>query len=366
MSTSTRPESTLASRHRALGSNLEDWNGVGTPWSYTADACDEHDAIRERAGLFDVVGLKKVWVRGPDALAVVDHLITRDMSKIAVGQSAYGLNLTEEGTITDDSIISNMGNDEYLVVHGTGRCMEMLEDSAKGKNVTVETDDTMQSVALQGPKSLEVIDPHTPFDLASLKYFHIVRTTMFGFDVMISRTGYSGERGYEVYSARDNMPAIWDKILEVGADTGVIPCSFDCLDKIRVEAALLFYPYDIHEEISPWEVNMGWAISRKKGDFRGREATFALEGKNKLELVGLVIDHDEALEDGDLYIDGNKVGTVNSPVFSHRMHGSIALAHVTPGNESVGTKLEVRGTVNTTAVIHSLSFYDPEKKMSRD
>jgi len=366
MSTSTRPESTLASRHRALGSILEDWNGVGTPWSYTADACDEHDAIRETAGLFDVVGLKKVWVRGSDALAVVDHLTTRDMTKIDVNQSVYGLVLTEQGTITDDAIISNMGNDEYLVIHGTGNCMAMLESSAEGKNVTVELDDSIQSVALQGPKSLEILEPHTPFDLASLKYFHLTHTTLFGFDVMISRTGYSGERGYEIYSDRDNMPAIWDKILEIGADAGVIPCSFDCLDKIRVEAALLFYPYDMHEEISPWEVNMHWAVSRKKADFRGRDAAFALEGKEKVTLVGLVFDHNEILEDGDLYIDGKKVGTVNSPVFSHRMHGSIALGHVTPGNEAVGTQLEVRGTVNTTAVIHSLSFYDPEKKASRD
>jgi aminomethyltransferase len=240
--------------------------------------------------------------------------------------------------------------------------MEMIENSAKGKNATVELDDSIQSLALQGPKSLEVLDAHTPFDLASLKYFHLTHTTLFGFDVMISRTGYSGERGYEIYSDRDNMPEMWDKIMAAG----VVPCSFDCLDKVRVEAALLFYPYDMHEEISPWEVQMDWAMSRTKGDFRGRDAVFALEGKNKIELVGLVFDHDEILEDGDLYIDGKKVGVVNSPVFSHRMHGSIALGHVTPGNEAIGTKLEVRGTVNTTAVIHSLAFYDPEKKASRD
>jgi len=362
MSRKIRPESTLASRHRALGSNLEDWNGIGTPWNYTADTCKEHDAIRETAGVFDVVGLKKVWIRGPDAMSVVDHLCTRDMSKIIVNQSVYGLMLNEEGKITDDAIISNMGNDEYLIVHGTGHGMEMIEDSAKGKNVTVELDDSISSLALQGPKSLEILDVHTPFDLASLKYFHLTHTTLFGFDVMIARTGYSGERGYEIYSDRENMPEMWDKIMEAG----VVPCSFDCLDKVRVEAALLFYPYDMHEEISPWEVHMDWAVSRKKGDFRGRDATFALEGKNKIELVGLVFDHDEILEDGDLYIDGKKVGVVNSPVFSHRMHGSIALGHVTPGNEAIGTKLEVRGTVNTTAVIHSLAFYDPEKKKSRD
>ena len=116
-----RPDSILASRHIELGSNLEDWNGMGTAWSYSSDACDEHDAVRERAGLFDVSGLKKEWVTGPDALAVVDHIFTRNMTKVGPGRSAYGLVLTEDGTITDDAIIACFDETRYLVAHGTGK-----------------------------------------------------------------------------------------------------------------------------------------------------------------------------------------------------------------------------------------------------
>lgn len=358
-------ESILASRHRELGSKLEDWCGMGTAWSYDSDARDEHDAIRENAGLFDVSGLRKVWVTGADAQAVIDYTITRDLTKIVPGQSVYALVLTEEGTVTDDCIVACFSKEKYLVAHGSGHCQDMLEASAKGKDVKVEFDDSIQNLALQGPKSHKILDPHTPFDLASLKYFHQVETTFLGHDVIISRTGYSGELGYEIYSKRENIPEMWDKILEIGKDEGVVPCSFDCLDKIRVEAALLFYPYDMHEEVSPWGLGVNFAISRDKGDFRGKEVLFAAEGKNKVKVVGLVMDHDDAVEDGDLYLDGEKVGTINSPVWSHRMNKSIALGHVTPEHAAVGTKFEVRGSLNTTAEIHSIAFYDPEKKRPR-
>ena len=359
-------ESILASRHRALGSTLDDWCGMGTAWSYDADACDEHDAIREAAGLFDVSGLRKFWVTGPDAQAAVDHAITRDLTKIVPGQSVYALVLTEDGKVTDDCIVACFSNEKYLVAHGSGHCQDMIEKSAAGKDVKVEFDDSIQDLAFQGPKSYEILNPHTPTELSELKYFHQVETTLFGHDVIISRTGYSGELGFEIYSKRENMPEIWDTILDLGKDKGVVPCSFDCLDKIRVEAALLFYPYDMHEEISPWGLGVDFAISRNEGDFRGKEALFAAEGKNKIEVIGLIVDHDDAAEEqAELHLNGEKVGVINSPVWSHRMNKSIALGHIDPAHAAPGTKLDVRGNMNTTAVIHSLPFYDPEKKKPR-
>jgi aminomethyltransferase len=362
-----RLQSELASRHIALGSNLEPWIGVGTAWSYTVDARDEHDAVRERAGLFDVSGLMKVWVTGPDALAVVDHVITRNMTKIGPGRSAYGAVLTDEGTITDDAIVACLAEDRYLVAHGSGHCLEMLNESAKGKNVKVEHSDQMQDLSLQGPKSMEVLNPHTPFDLAELKYFHQVETTLFGYDVIISRTGYSGERGYEVYSDRNNICDIWDKVLEAGKDVNVIPCSFECLDKIRIEAALLFYPYDINENVTPWEVDLDFAVNLDKGDFRGKEALIAAQGNEKVKLVGLVVDHNDLVGEGlDLLVDGEKVGSLNSSTWSHRMGKCLALGHLPLELTAVGTKLEVHSDdINTTAEVASLPFFDPEKKRPR-
>ena len=218
--------SALASHHRALGSDLGDWNGMGVAWSYASDPCDEHDAVRQAAGLFDVSGLKKVHVRGADALSVVDHVITRDMTKVYVGKSAYGPVLAEDGGICDDAIIAHLGEEEFLVVHGSGEAMERLEESSEGKRVSIEFDDDLHDISLQGPKALELLAPFTPFNLSALKYFHQERTTLFGRPVILSRTGYSGERGYEIFASAANIVTIWEEILERGRPFGAMPCSF--------------------------------------------------------------------------------------------------------------------------------------------
>ena len=355
--------SALANHHRALGSDLGDWNGMGVAWNYASDACDEHDAVREAAGLFDVSGLKKIHVRGEKALSVVDHIITRDMTSIYVGKSAYGPILAADGGICDDAIIAHIDDNEFLVVHGSGETMERLTESASGKNVSIEFDDDLHDISLQGPKALNVLEPHTPIDLSSLNYFHQQQTTLFDRPVILSRTGYSGERGYEIFASATDVVPIWEEIVDLGKPLGVIPCSFAGLDKIRVEAALLFYPYDMTRENTPWEVSLGWAISRKKGDFRGKEAVFAREGKDKVKLVGIVAQYDDAVEEGaDLSLQGRKVGVVNSPSYSHRMNKSLALAHVEPSASTVGTLLELKGdNISCTAVVENLPFYDREK-----
>ncbi|MBT4874045.1 MAG: aminomethyl transferase family protein [Desulfobacula sp.] len=362
MTESTRT-SALASRHLALGSDLEDWNGMGTAWSYSSDPCYEHDAVRKAAGLFDMSGLKKIHVKGKDAEAVVDYIITRDMTQIVPGQSAYGPILTDEGMIADDAIIANMGGNEYIVVHGGGSTMELLEETAKGKDVTCEFDDDLHDISLQGPKALELLDAHTPMDLSSLKYFHQKKTKLFGHSCIISRTGYSGERGYEIFAVADVVCDLWDKILEHGKEIGVMPCSFTALDKVRIEAALLFYGYDMSEENTPWEVTLGWSVSARKGDFRGKEAVLAAKGREKVNLVGISIDHDDMLAGGEkLLLDGKEVGSVLSPGYSHRMKKSLALVHVIPEAAKAGTNLTVKGDdVNYAALIERTPFYDPEK-----
>lgn len=181
--------SALAGRHRALGSGLEVWNGMGTAWEYSTDPCDEHDAVREAAGMFDMSPLKKIRVVGPDAFEVVDHLHTRDLAGIASGQSAYGAVLSDEGTVADDAIVFNNDDAGWLVVHGSGETMELLDDSARGHDVSFELDDDLHIVSLQGPKALSLLEAHTSADLSSLKYFHHVDTDLFGHDVMLSLDG---------------------------------------------------------------------------------------------------------------------------------------------------------------------------------
>ena len=319
--------SALASRHKALGSGLEDWNGMGTAWTYNSDPNAEHDAVREVAGMFDMSPLKKVFVRGADAQAVLDHLTTRDMRRLEPDQAAYLCVLTDQGTIADDAIASNNGGDEWMIV--------------------------------QGPKALEILNAHCDVDLAALAYFHHTPAKLFGQACRISRTGYSGERGYEVFAAASVVGDIWDKLVEAG----VMPCSFTVLDKVRIEAGLLFYGYDMTTDHTPWEVGLGFTLSGSKANFRGREAVMDAKGKETIRNICLDIDHSNMVNGGEsLSLDGRTVGTVNSPGYSHRLKKSLALAHVSPDAAGEGTVLTLSGDgIETSATVVAMPVYDPKK-----
>ena len=350
--------SALASRHIALGSGLEDWNGMGTAWTYNTDPNDEHDAVRERAGMFDMSPLKKVFVRGPDARAVLDHLTTRDLYKIVPGKAAYLCVLTDQGGLADDAIVSNNGGAEWMIVHGSGHTMALLEASAKGRDVQIEFTDDLHDLSVQGPASLDILNAYADIDLSTLAYFEHAPATLFGHSCRISRTGYSGERGYEIFAERVVIANIWDKLV----DAGVMPCSFTALDKVRIEAGLLFYGYDMTEENTPWEVGLGFTISKTKNDFRGKEAVLAAQGNGKVKNVCLDIDHADMVEGGEiLSVNGEQVGIINSPCYSHRFGKSLALAHVSP-HLPVGASLTVSGGgLETMATIISSPIYDAEK-----
>ncbi|MCG7923251.1 MAG: aminomethyltransferase family protein [Candidatus Thiodiazotropha lotti] len=305
-----------------------------------------------------MANLKKIFVRGSNAQAVLDHLTTRDMGKISQGQAAYVSVLTEQGTMADDAIVSNNGNDEWMIVHGSGDTMALLEASASGKNVEIEFTDELHDVSVQGPQALEMLNVNCDVELASLKYFHHIEARLFGHPCRISRTGYSGERGYEVFADASVVCDIWDKLV----DSGVMPCSFTALDKVRIEAGLLFYGYDMTTDHTPWEVGLGFTVSKSKSDFRGKEALMAAKGNEKIINVGLNINHSDMVEGGEvLSFNGKEVGMVNSPAYSHRLGKSLALAHINPSIPE-GTTLEVKSnTINTTATVIAMPIYDPSK-----
>ena len=350
--------SALASRHTALGSGLEDWNGMGTAWSYNTDPNDEHDAVRERAGMFDMSPLKKVFVRGPDAAATLDHLTTRDMSKIAPGSAAYLCVLTDKGGLADDAIVSNNGGNEWMIVHGSGDTMALLEASAKGRDVQVTFTDDLHDLSVQGPKSCDILNAHCDIDLSALAYFEHAPATLFGHPCRLSRTGYSGERGYEIFADASVIGDIWDRLVA----EGVMPCSFTALDKVRIEAGLLFYGYDMTEDNTPWEVGLGFTISKDKNDFRGKDAVMAAKGNETVRNVCLDINHSDMVAGGEmLSLDGADVGVVNSPCFSLRMDKSLALAHIKP-DIAVGRVLKVSGDgIETTATVVQSPVYDAQK-----
>ena len=355
--------SALESEHRKLGANLDDWNDMDVAWQYASSTEDQHDSVRTAAGLFDVTALKKIWIEGPDALAAIQRISTRDMSKIYQGKSAYNPVLTEAGTTSDDNIIFHVSDNKYLYVHGTGNSWEQLQIAKAGLNVEVRKDRETHDISLQGQKSTALLNAHCDADLEPMAYFHQVQTKLFGRDALISRTGYSGERGYEIFVGADDVVDVWQRILNEGENDGVMACSFDCLDKIRIEAALLFYPYDMHEKTTPWELGLGWSISRKKGAFMGSAGLFAAEGKEKVKFGGVSnSDITDLLDaDGTLQLDGEDVGTITSPGYSHRLGKTLGLAHLRPDID-VGTVLQNVGAGGSVdVVVENTPFDDPNK-----
>lgn len=363
--------SALADRHRALGSKLEDWSGMGTAWTYATDMNDEFVAIRTKAGLMDVSGLKKVHLVGPHANAVVHMATTRDVTKIYPGKSAYACMLDELGHFVDDCILYRTGPNSWMIVHGSGAGMEQLTRYAAGRNVAVIFDDDLHDLSLQGPLAVDFLAKHVP-GIRDLRYFHHMPAKLFGRDVMISRTGYTGERGYEIFCKADDAVAIWDAVLADGAPMGIVPACFTVLDMCRVESYLLFFPYD-NSQMYPfadepagdtlWELGLDFTVSPGKVGFRGAEAHYALKGKERFKIFGVLVEGSTATEGGDeLWADGRKVGVVTCGMVNPLTKKSMAIARLDVPHAVQGAPLEVRGkTVTGPAIAHTLPFDDPKK-----
>jgi aminomethyltransferase len=356
--------SALDATIRALGAEMAPWNDMDVAMALPGDMNAEHDAIREAVGIWDTSALTKIYVRGPDAEAAIDYLVTRDITKLYVGKSAYVPILQDNGHFCDDGFIFHLEEDVYLAVTSIGPTLELLQGWARGKNVSVELDESLHMITLQGPNSAALLDSCTAMDIFSLRYCHQEKTALFGAERIISRTGYSGERGYEIFVPGEEAVALWHQLMEAGGPFGVMPISFAGLEMVHIESGLMAYGAEATEENTPWEVDFGWAISRGKKDFRGREALFALEGKEKVKLRGLVAEHDSVVEHfAELRIDGEKVGFVTTPAYSKRMGQSQALVHVIPSAAEPGTRVELVGpTIQCPATVAGIPFVDPKRE----
>ncbi len=361
----------LADRHRALGSDLEDWIGMPTAWTYDKPLADDHVAIRTKAGLMDVSGLKKLHLVGPHASSILDHLTTRNVEKITPGKSAYAAFLNDDGKFIDDALLYRTGPNSWLVVHGGGKAHENIAAYAAGKSVALLFDDDMQDLSLQGPIAVDYLAKHVP-GIRDLNAFRHIQTTLFGKPVMISRTGYTGERGYEIFCRSKDAPEIWDTILEEGAEMGIVPAAFATLDLLRVESYLLFYPFD-NSEMFPfeddgpgdtlWELGLDFTVSPGKTEFRGSEAHYRAKGKERFKIFGVEVDSTEPAEGGDtLHIGDEQVGVVTCGMVSTLTGKSMAIARLDVDVAVQGTKMELRGSMTAPAMAHTLPFDDPDKK----
>jgi aminomethyltransferase len=365
--------SALMDRHRALGSNLEDWSGMGTAWSYDADPEAEYLAIRTKAGLMDVSGLKKVHLTGSGASHVLERATTRNMEKLMPGRAVYASMLNDAGKFIDDCVIYRMGPNSFTVVHGSGGAHEQLTMAATGRDVSVRFDDNLHDLSLQGPLAVDYLEKHIP-GVRALGYFSHMATSLFGKPITLSRTGYTGERGYEIFCRGQDAGMIWDRILEEGAAMGIIPCRFTTLDMLRTESYLLFFPFDNSEmypfaEEGPgdtlWELGLDFTVSPGKTGFRGAEEHYRLKGRERFKIWGLKMEGTNVPGNGAPVFQGDKqVGLVTQAMYSSLNKHNIAIARLPVDCANNGTPLEVRcGTHGPIkAMTHSMPFFDVDKK----
>ena len=364
--------SVLADRHRALGSKLEDWNGMGTAWTYAHDMARDHVAIRTKAGLMDVSGLKKLYLTGPHAAAILHQATTRDVTKIYPGKCAYACMLNEAGHFIEDCILYRTGPNTWMVVHGSGAGHETLTAAVVGRNATLVFDDDLHDLSFQGPLAVEFLAEYVP-GIRNLNYFHHMTALLFGRPVLLSRTGYTGERGYEIFCKGEDTGLIWDTVLAEGKSLGIVPTQFATLDMLRVESYLLFFPYDMSQmypfDKDPpgdtlWELGLDFTVSPDKSDFRGADAHARLKGKERFRIFGLLVEGNVPADMGDpVYTGDRKVGVVTCAMYSTLTRKSMALARLDLPVAVHGTRLEIRGkNVKGPATAHTLPFDDPQKK----
>ena len=348
--------------HVAHGARMVEFAGWQMPVQYTS-IIEEHHAVRSAAGLFDIGHMGRIQFTGPDACRFLDFLVTNDVTRIEVGQIRYALMTNESGGVLDDVLVYRFPEFYFLVVNASNRekICDWIEQHKGPFDVTVEDlTFTRFMAALQGPAAIDILNPLTEMDISQLGYYRGSETTVAGVPAIVSRTGYTGEDGFEVIVANDQSVMIWETLLERGRDVGTVPCGLGCRDTLRLEAAMPLYGHELDESIDPLTAGLGFAVKLNAGEFIGREALVAAKNRdNKKRRVGLVLDSNRIARQGATVLVGDReVGQVTSGTFSPTLQKSIAMAYVEPGFADVGQTLQVdiRGKRHAAAVV-SLPFY---------
>ena len=351
----------LYDRHVALGGRMVDFGGWELPQQYTSIR-DEHMAVRKVAGLFDISHMGRLDVTGDGAEAFLQSMLTNDVTTVEPGRAQYNLMCKEDGGVIDDLVIYRMGAAVFLVVVNAAN-REKDVAWLRGhlpKGVTM-TDRTLavSLVAYQGPRAEELLPPGTS-PTAEIPYFGCAQGRIAGVEGLISRTGYTGEDGFELFVNADRVGEVWDAILEHGRPHGALPAGLGARDAARLEAALRLYGNDMDETVNPYEAGLGWTVKLEKGDFVGREALVGVKAQGPgRRLVGLSMEAGNIPRHGAAVSrDGKRIGAVTSGTHSFFLGHPIALALVEGPSFPVGEQLavDVRGR-DAPAEVVKLPFY---------
>ena len=372
--TATAPQlkkTPLNNAHRQLGGRMVDFGGWDMPVQYPAGTIEEHLRTRTHAGLFDVSHMGEIDVRGRDAIAFVNRLTSNDVTKLIDGQAQYSALTTPEGTVIDDLLVYRFSEDHlFLVVNAgtTDKDWDWIKSHHAGESVELKnvSADYCQ-LALQGPDAVSILQKLTDTPLSDIKYYHFSTGAVDNVDAIISRTGYTGEDGFEVYAAAAEGERLWKKILEAGnygSDGGVLPAGLGARNTLRLEAGMALYGHEITEATTLLEANLGWICKLDKGDFIGRDAlVHQKETGLTRKLVGFeVMERGIARDDYDVVINEQPVGKVTSGSPAPFLKKNIGFAYLPIEFANVGQeiKIDVRGRLTGAQVIKA-PFYKRQK-----
>jgi aminomethyltransferase len=357
-------ETALVDVHRALGARLIDFAGWLMPVQY-GSILEEHRAVRERAGLFDLSHMGELFVEGADAGDALAAALVTDPRTLGLGRAQYSMICAPDGGIIDDLIVYRLGPERFLVVANAGNAATVSDELAdrlqSWKAVLDDRSLATSLVAIQGPRAAEVLAPLTDIDLTSLRYYAIAQGTVAGIPAHVARTGYTGEDGFEVFVEWRQGPAVWEALAEAGKDAGVSPCGLGARDTLRLEAGMPLYGNELDRQTNPFEAGLGRVVKLDKpGDFVGRAALerAAREPLAK-RLVGLrvtgrgIARHGYPLRDAE-----GRAGVVTSGSQSPTLGYPIAMAYASPDDGEPGTMLEVEIREQpVAATVVPLPFY---------
>ena len=357
----------LSDAHVKAGGKIVPFAGYLLPVQYGTGVITEHMAVREKAGLFDVSHMGEVLCQGKDALANLQKLLTNDFTNMVDGQARYSPMCNENGGTVDDLIVyKREDNDYFIVVNAANKDKDYqwMLDHQFGEVTFTDASSEYGQIALQGPKAMEILKKLTAEENIPKKYYHAVfDTEVAGIPCIISKTGYTGEDGVELYLASENAEKMWDALLEAGKDEGLIPCGLGARDTLRMEAAMPLYGHEMDDEISPLETGLKFAVKMgKEEDFIGKKA-MEERGEPKITRIGLKVTGRGIIrEHQDIYIGEKKIGHTTSGTHCPFLGYPIAMALVDAGSVEIGNKVEVdvRGRKVEAEVI-ALPFYKRAK-----
>jgi aminomethyltransferase len=363
--------------HRQMGARMVEFSGWDMPVEYPASLgggiINEHMAVRTRAGIFDVSHMGDIKLAGREALPAVQHISMNDASRLAIGQAQYSALLYPEGTFVDDVIVHRLGEDEYLLVINAGtreKDFNWVRDNTRQFDCVVENlSDDFTQIAIQGPKAVNLLQKLTDADLSAVKFYWVTRGTVCGLkSILMGRTGYTAEDGFEIYIPSDEGTSafVWNEILIAGKEFGVVPCGLGARNTLRLEGKLPLYGHEISDTINVWEAGLERFCKMEKPEFIGRAALEKSKaaGVHRV-LVGLEMTERGIARDGYKVLDspGREIGYVTSGSPAPYLKKNVALAYVPKEFEPTGTPLrvDIRGQ-GVGAVVVPTPFYKRPKK----